>query len=849
MRLINTGSQPNDKTGDSLRESFTKTNENFQELYDKILDEDDFASDSESSLATQQSIKAYVDAGLATAGKVESVNGEQGAVILDSGDVAEGSNLYYTEARVDSNSSVVANTAKVSADGSVVSHNDITDAGSGKIITDDERSTLASGLQPGDNISELTNDSLYQTKAEVDTTINDLIDSAPGTLDTLGEIAAALQDNDSEIGALVAADTAQKTRLDALETQTHDAVTLAPDTNTALELTGQELKLTLPELLDEDDMASDSETQGATQQSIKAYVDNKPSLRGVPVADLATLTALEAKDYEIRRVGLDSEYKFVLGKTPVGSDVADDAGTGAWELLPSLQTVESDLLIGQTFFSTTKRVKQGLCYAGNTYEWSDNPKLKALFDANGHGFIIDNGTTFTVVDHPDFIRPGTTEIGEYQQDTIRSHTHTYQSKPTNFGEVNNGSNYFRGDGGRNNTLITKNTGAFGGGETAPRHRKAYFGIYGDFVTITVRTDDITEVFEQELPRVSIQAESSFVISNTSTTGRSLKFSGASVNQPVNTERVLRQFTLENEDTYLVVQTAATYKVRAGWNIDPGANSGTLGGILHIRKSDFWSQAHRCLGRSSQISGVRSSVQVNLYAEIELGVGDVITVKAFNTTNSDAILTDYFIEVNPVVDTLKIVNSEIDLLDEDDFASDSDTQAPTQQSVKAYVDSQVPSAALEITNPNDTGFVKSNGDGTATAVEANLFNNNMSSLNSSFDISSNGGVYQNIGLAVTPPAGKYLLIATISGRSVDADSPEIKARLVQGTTALSSSHWVCGYDNTGNSALDKTVYGTATIIIPISTDGSNTYGVEASQESNTTLKEILPGSNIQYIQIG
>lgn len=40
-------------------------------------------------------------------------------------DLAEGTNLYYTEARVSANSSVTANTAKVSADGSVGTHSDV----------------------------------------------------------------------------------------------------------------------------------------------------------------------------------------------------------------------------------------------------------------------------------------------------------------------------------------------------------------------------------------------------------------------------------------------------------------------------------------------------------------------------------------------------------------------------------------------------------------------------------------------------------------------------------------------------------------------------------------------------
>jgi 5-hydroxyisourate hydrolase-like protein (transthyretin family) len=73
---------------------------------------------------------------------VDTVNGQTGDVNLDTGDVPEGTNLYYTEGRVSANLSVLANTSKVSADGSVTTHLDVTNAGSGKIITDAERTKL-----------------------------------------------------------------------------------------------------------------------------------------------------------------------------------------------------------------------------------------------------------------------------------------------------------------------------------------------------------------------------------------------------------------------------------------------------------------------------------------------------------------------------------------------------------------------------------------------------------------------------------------------------------------------------------------------------------------------------------
>ena len=45
-------------------------------------------------------------------GAVDSVNGATGVVSLDTGDITENTNLYYTEARVSANTDVAANTAK-----------------------------------------------------------------------------------------------------------------------------------------------------------------------------------------------------------------------------------------------------------------------------------------------------------------------------------------------------------------------------------------------------------------------------------------------------------------------------------------------------------------------------------------------------------------------------------------------------------------------------------------------------------------------------------------------------------------------------------------------------------------
>ena len=54
-------------------------------------------------------------------------------------------------------------------------------------------------------------------------------------------------------------------------------------------------------------------------------------LRGIPVASALFLAAISARNFELRKVVATSKvYEFVTGKTPVGTDIADNAATGAW---------------------------------------------------------------------------------------------------------------------------------------------------------------------------------------------------------------------------------------------------------------------------------------------------------------------------------------------------------------------------------------------------------------------------------------------------------------------------------------------------------------------------------------
>jgi len=85
--------------------------------------------------------------------KVSSVNGATGVVTLDTDDITEAVNLYYTEARVSANTDVVANTAKISyTDAAAVSANTAKISAGGSIDTHSDVDTTTATPSVGDHL-------------------------------------------------------------------------------------------------------------------------------------------------------------------------------------------------------------------------------------------------------------------------------------------------------------------------------------------------------------------------------------------------------------------------------------------------------------------------------------------------------------------------------------------------------------------------------------------------------------------------------------------------------------------------------------------------------------------------
>jgi hypothetical protein len=232
-----------------------------------VLDEDNMASDSATALATQQSIKAYVDAVTTSLNQQDlDFQGDSGGALdidLDTETltIAGGTGIDTVGS---------GTTLTISIDGTVVTGsstdiftNKTIDAnGTGNSITNLEVADFASGVLDTDITSvSSSDDTLASAKA-----IKTYVDAQVATVPT-GDITEVVAGTGLSGGA------------------TSGSATLTIDTGTTADLTTSQVlsnkTLTSPvintgvsgsAILDEDNFASDSDTKLATQQSIKAYV-------------------------------------------------------------------------------------------------------------------------------------------------------------------------------------------------------------------------------------------------------------------------------------------------------------------------------------------------------------------------------------------------------------------------------------------------------------------------------------------------------------------------------------------------------------------------------------------------
>ena len=235
-----------------------------------ILDEDNFASDSATALATQQSIKAYVDAVTASVNAQDlDFQGDSGGALnidLDTETltVAGGTGIDTVGS---------GNTLTISIDGTVVTGsstdtftNKTIDAnGSGNSITNLEVADFASGVLDTDITSVSSSDNTLASAKAIKTYVDAQVATVPTGDITAVVAGTGLSGGATSGSATLNIDTATTVDISTSQALSNKTLT-SPVINTGVSGSA---------ILDEDNFASDSDTKLATQQSIKAYVTSQ----------------------------------------------------------------------------------------------------------------------------------------------------------------------------------------------------------------------------------------------------------------------------------------------------------------------------------------------------------------------------------------------------------------------------------------------------------------------------------------------------------------------------------------------------------------------------------------------
>ena len=246
-----------------------------------ILDEDNFASDSATALATQQSIKAYVDA-VTTSLNAQDLDfqGDSGGALnidLDTETltIAGGTGIDTVGS---------GTTLTISIDGTVVTGsstdtftNKTIDAnGSGNSITNLEVADFASGVLDTDITSVSSSDDTLASAKAIKTYVDAQVATVPTGDISAGVAGTGLSGGATSGSATLNMDTATTVDISTSQALSNKTLT-SPVINTGVSGSA---------ILDEDNFASDSDTKLATQQSIKAYVASQVA----PANELSELT-------------------------------------------------------------------------------------------------------------------------------------------------------------------------------------------------------------------------------------------------------------------------------------------------------------------------------------------------------------------------------------------------------------------------------------------------------------------------------------------------------------------------------------------------------------------------------
>ena len=277
QQTVSIGSSANDGTGDPLRTAFTKINANFSELYGDTAEANDILDDTTPQLGGNLDINGFNITSSRSNENIRIIPNGTGTVELEgttnvtgsltaTGNIFANGNINLGDGAGDQTKVTgVFEADQLQIDGTTLT----------STVTNGSV-TIQGNATGGVNVADIT---INDNKISASASNANLELSASGTGDV---IVGAVRIHGTTISS---DDSSKVTIAEAVD------VTGALKSNTSLALaTGA----TVTGILDEDAMGTNSATQLATQQSIKAYADTKAVLTGTTNNTITTVTGAHA---------------------------------------------------------------------------------------------------------------------------------------------------------------------------------------------------------------------------------------------------------------------------------------------------------------------------------------------------------------------------------------------------------------------------------------------------------------------------------------------------------------------------------------------------------------------------
>ena len=686
-----------------------------------LLDEDNMASDSATKIPSQQSVKAYVDSQVATKDALSELSG-------DTDDVSEGStNLYFTNARADAR---ITNALKdednmasdsathVPSQQSVKAYVDAQDAAiasdtltftnktfdveaTGNSISNIDVADLKSGVLDTD-ISSVSgsDDTIASAKA-----IKTYVDAQVATKDALSELSGDTDDVSEGSTNLYHTTARARSSISASGNISYNSSTGAltytqGDTDTVSEgssnlyFTNARADARISNaIVDEDNMASNSATQVPSQQSVKAYVDAEVA----GVVDSAP-SALNTLNELASALGDDANFATTTSSA-LGNRLRIDVNNQG---LTSTQKTNAATNLGLNAVATSGAYSD---LSGTPTIPSNNNQL-----TNGAGFITDSNLTI---------------VGDDSSGV------TFSAKDNDNIKIAGGTNITTAVSGDTVTITGPDLSSFITGSSTTTLTNKTFDVEGTGNSISnidvadlksgVLDTDISSVSGSDDTLASAKAIKTYVDAQIATKDNTDEITEGSTNLYFTDARARSSISASGSLSYNSSTGAITYTQAA---ID--ADSVTISNL--------------------EVDNLKSGVLDTDISSVAATDTTLASAKAIKTYVDAQVATkDNTDEITEGSSNLYFTNARADaritaaLIDEDNMASDSATRLPSQQSVKAYVDSQV--AGKDNTDEITEG--SSNLYFTNARADARIANNILDEDNFSSDSATNTASQQSI----------------------------------------------------------------------------------------------------------